>query len=163
MFFAYYIHQSDVQMVKQIFDNKIDEAKLIEIKIPVHFPTMQDWTEYAVIEGQIQLKDAYYNYVRLKMTHDTMFFICIPNSAKTRLVHANIIDARQISDVPLSKKGQEQSVKKINGLSDYNLQAFKYSYAEFGKLLTPDNMKAASMQLTRPYIDSPGEPPDFTS
>ena len=163
MFFAYYIHQSDVQMVKQIFDNKIDEAKLIEIKIPVHFPTMQDWTEYAVVEGQIQLKDAYYNYVRLKMTHDTMFFVCIPNATKTRLVHANIIDAKQISDVPLSKKGQESPVKKINTLSDYNLQAFKYSYAEFGQLITTGDIKAAFMQLTKPYIESPGKPPNFIS
>jgi hypothetical protein len=41
-------------MVKQIFDNKIDDAKLIEIKIPVNMPTIQDWTEYEEIVGQIQ-------------------------------------------------------------------------------------------------------------
>jgi len=163
LLFQYYIHQSDVQMVKQIFDNKIDETKLIEIKIPVHFPTMQDWNEYAVVEGQIQLKDAYYNYVRLKMTRDTMFFVCIPNATKTRLVNANIITARQIADVPLTKKGQDPSVKKINTLSDYNLQLFKYGYTGFEKQLPINNIKAALLQTCSPYIESPGKPPNFIS
>jgi len=161
LLFQYYIHQSDVQMVKQIFDNKIDETKLIEIKIPVHFPTMQDWDDYAVVEGQIQLKDAYYNYVRLKMTRDTMFFVCIPNATKTRLVTANIITAKEIADVPLTKKGQNPSVKKTNALGDYNFQAFRYTYSDFEKQLTPDNIKAVLLKTTRPYIESPGKPPNF--
>lgn len=147
-------------MVKQIFDNKIDETKLIEIKIPAYFPTMQDWEDYASVEGQIQLKDAYYNYVRLKMTRDTMYFICIPNATKTRLVNANIITAKEIADVPLSKKGQESPVKKINTLSDYNLQEFQYGYAEFSIQLTTDNIKAEMLKTTRPYIESPGKPPN---
>jgi hypothetical protein len=39
------------------------------------------------------------------VTQDTMSFICIANSVKTRLVNANLIIAKEISDVPLSKKG----------------------------------------------------------
>ena len=107
LLFQYYIHQSDVKMVKEIFDNKVDNAKLIEIKIPVNMPTIQDWDEYEVITGQIQLKDAYYNYVRLRMTRDTMYFVCVPNTNKTRLVNANIITAKEINDVPISKKGHD--------------------------------------------------------
>jgi hypothetical protein len=150
-------------MVKQIFDNKIDETKLLEIKIPVHFPTMTDWTEYAVVEGQIQLKDAYYNYVRLKMTRDTMFFICIPNTAKTRLVQANIITAKEISDVPLTKKGHDASFKKVNTLSEYNLKTFHYDYSGVARLLPSESTRSASLKLCRPYIDSPGKPPNFIS
>jgi hypothetical protein len=150
-------------MVKQIFDNKIDETKLMELKIPVHFPTMTDWTEYAVIEGQIQLKDAYYNYIRLKMTRDTMYFICIPNTAKTRLVQANIVTAKEISDVPLTKKGHDASVKKVNTLSEYNLKTFRYNYSGVAKLLPSESMQPGSLKLCKPYIDSPGKPPNFIS
>jgi hypothetical protein len=147
-------------MVKQIFDNKINNANLIEIKIPVHMPTMTNWTDYEVVEGQIQLKDAYYNYVRLKMTRDTMFFVCIPNSTKTRLVNANVITAKEINDVPLSKKGHDSAVKKINVLSEYNLQAFEYKYSEFEIHLKKGD-KLLSYRLNDPYIDSPGKPPNF--
>lgn len=162
LLFQYYIHKSDVQMVKQIFDNKIDNAKLLEIKIPVNMPTVQDWTEYEVVQGQIQLKDAYYNYVRLKMTRDTMYFICIPNTVKTRLVNANIITAKEINDVPLSKKGHDTTIKKVNTLSEYNLQAFQYNYLAFETQLKPGN-KSVSFKLNSPFIDSPGKPPNFIS
>jgi len=45
-------------MVKQVYDNKISNAKLIELKIPVHMPTVLNWSEYAVVAGQIQLRKA---------------------------------------------------------------------------------------------------------
>jgi hypothetical protein len=149
-------------MVKQIFDNKIDNTKLIEIKIPVNMPTIQDWNEYEVITGQIQLKDAFYNYVRLKMTRDTMYFVCLANTAKTRLVNANIITAKEISDVPISKKGHEPLSKKVNVLSEYNFQAFQYDHSVFGTFLK-HNSKPVSFQLNKPFIESPGKPPDFIS
>lgn len=124
-------------------------------------PTIQDWTEYEVIEGQIQLKDAYYNYVRLKMTRDTMYFVCIPNTAKTRLEKANIIIAKEISDVPLTKKGQQPAAKKVNTvLSEYNLQAFNYTYSAFGEAVNTNNNGFIPTQLHHPYISSPGKPPD---
>ena len=162
LFFQYYIHQADVQMVKKIYSNKINDAKLIEIKIPVHFPTIVDWDDYADIAGQIQLKDAYYNYVRLKMTRDTMYIVCLPNTVKTHLVNANIITAKEISDVPLNKDSHNPTVKKVSALSEYNLQAFQYNYSEFGIFLKRHPMPVA-VQLTTPFIESPGKPPNFIS
>ena len=149
-------------MVKQIFENKIDQTKLIELKIPVNMPTISDWAEYEEIVGQIQLKDAYYNYVRLKMTRDTMYFICLQNTDKTRLVNANIITVKEISDVPVSKKGQSPVSKKANTLSEYNLQAFKYNYAAFSVFLKTYHAVLSS-QLNKPFIESPGKPPNFIS
>ena len=149
-------------MVKQIFDNKIDDTKLIELKIPVSMPTIQDWTDYEEIVGQIQLKDAYYTYVRLKMTRDTMYLICLANTAKTQLVKANIIAAKEISDVPVNKKGQEPVSKRVNTLSEYNLQSFKYHYAADGSFFNHDP-NSLRFRLTDPFIESPGKPPNFIS
>jgi len=160
--FGYYIHQSDVQMVKQIFDNKIDDTKLVELKIPVNMPTIQDWTDYEEIVGQIQLKDAYYTYVRLKMTRDTMYMICLANTAKTQLVKANVIAAKEISDVPVNKKGQEPVTKRVNTLSEYNLQSFKYQYAADGSFIKHEP-NSRRLRLTNPFIESPGKPPNFIS
>lgn len=149
-------------MVKQVFDSKINDAKLIEIKIPVHSPTLTDWDDYEVVSGQIELKDAYYNYVKLKITRDTMYFVCLPNTAKTRLVNANIITAKEISDVPLSKNGHAPAVKKVNTLSEYNLQAFNYSFSGFGIFINQNN-GSVTFKITRPFIESPGKPPNFAA
>jgi len=158
--FEYYIHKADAQMVKEVFANKIDDTKLIELKIPVHFATLTNWDDYEVVSGQIQLKDAFYNYVKLKMTRDTMYVVCLPNTTKTRLVNANLVTAKEISDVPISKNNHSPLTKKANTLSEYNLQAFVYNYAEIGTSLARIDAKHFS-ELKNPYIESPGKPPNF--
>jgi hypothetical protein len=161
LLFAYYIHKADVQMVKQVFDNKInDDKQLIEIKIPAHFSTFASTGEYEMVSGQIQLKNAYYNYVRLKVTQDTMYFVCLPNTAKTRLVKANIVTAKEISDVPISKNSHNPSVKKVVSLSEYNLQSFIYCYAAYGTFVK-QSKRAVTHKLIAPFIESPGKPPNF--
>ena len=148
-------------MVKQVFDNKInDDKNLIEIKIPAHFSTFASTGEYEMVSGQIQLKNAYYNYVRLKVTQDTMYFVCLPNIAKTRLVNANIVTAKEISDVPINKNAHSPSVKKVISLSEYNLQAFIYSYSAYATLVK-QNKRPVTHKLIVPFIESPGKPPNF--
>lgn len=159
--YAYFINQADVQMVKQLYSSNINDAKLIELKIPVHMPTVENQTEYEVVTGQIQLKDAYYDYVKLRMTRDTMYFVCLPNKAKTQLVKANLVTAKEIADVPLNKKA-DPAAKKVNSISEYNLQTFSYQYTLVGINVTAPQATESS-RPNNPYIESPGKPPNSIS
>ena len=159
LLFEYYIHKADTQMVKEVFSNKIDNNKLILLKIPVHLPTQENQSEFEDVAGQIQLKDAYYNYIRLKITRDTAYFVCLPNTAKTRLVNANIYTAKEISDVPLSKSSHAPMVKKVNMLSEYKLEAFQYNYAAIGAYVKYNAFVKPTI-INDPFIESPGKPPN---
>jgi len=161
LLYQYYIHQADAQMVREVYSRAINDSRFIELKIPVDMPTVTDQDDYQVVAGQIELKDAFYNYVKFKATRDTLYFICLPNKAKTRLVNANIITAKEISDVPVNKKG-DTAAKKINSLSEYNLQAFSYQHNVFGTLVKAQ-YQFESLRLNSPYIESPGKPPNFIS
>lgn len=121
-------------------------------------PTVNDWDQYETIAGQIQLKGAYYNYVKLKMTHDTMYLVCYANTEKTRLVKANIITAKEFTDVPMSKKS-DAVAKKLNTLSEYNVQAFEYTHSIQGNSVM-DHYCPVSLSVSSPYIESPGKPPN---
>ena len=163
LFFQYFINQSENQIVKQIYENKVDATQLIQIKIPVSNPHMQDWKDYEKVQGQIQLKDNYYNYVGVKMTKDTMYLVCIANSVKTRLVSANLIVAKNMADVPLNKKGSDAGqVKKASGGFEYQIPSSHYSYVAFSTTLK-GHENPISAKLTHPYIESPGKPPNFSS
>lgn len=158
--FQYFIHQSEVQIVKEIYENKVDATKLVEIKIPVHLPNIHSWNSYVHDQGQLQLKGVYYNYLRYKVTQDTMSFICIANSVKTRLVNANLIIAKEISDVPLSKKGaHDSSQKKVNTGSEYSFQVMHYQFLSYGRTLK-EKPNPISYHLNSPFIESPGKPPN---
>ncbi|QEC74483.1 hypothetical protein [Mucilaginibacter ginsenosidivorax] len=158
--FQYFIHQSEVQIVKEIYENKIDATKLVEIKIPVHLPGIKKWDHYVRDNGQLQLKGVYYNYLRYKMSPDTMSFICIANSVKTRLVSANLVIAKEINDVPLSKKGHD-SLKKSGTGNDYSFQVIDYQFIAFSTQLKAVASPIA-YHVNDPYIESPGKPPNFT-
>lgn len=160
LIFQYFIHQSEVQIVKNIYENKVDATQLIQIKLPIHSPGIQDWPDYEHVQGQIQLKDAYYHYVGVKMTRDTMYLVCIANSTKTRLENAALIVAKNVSDVPVSKKGQEAPVKKTSVGFECNIPSAQDKLLAFSdSFLKREN--PISINLTNPYIESPGKPPNF--
>ncbi|MDB5025146.1 MAG: hypothetical protein JWP78_2901 [Mucilaginibacter sp.] len=143
-----------------MYENKVSAQKLVELKVPVNMPTIQDWAEYEHIEGQIQLNNAYYNYVRLKMTRDTMYLICLPNNAKANLIKANVIMVKNLNDVPLSKKGANNSTtKKAEWGYDNVYQVVKCDYKPPAELVREINNTLA-VDLTNPYIESPGKPPN---
>jgi hypothetical protein len=160
LIFQYFIHQSEVKIIKQIYENKVDATQLVQIKIPVHNAGASDWADYEHVQGQIQLKDGFYNYVGVKMTRDTMFLVCIANSVKTKLFNANIIVAKNVSDAPLSKKGQESPIKKASQVSsEYNNPAVSFTFLSFTDLIDRRENPISS-KLTHPYIESPGKPPN---
>lgn len=144
-----------------MYDNKVNSQKLLELKVPVNMPTIQDWTEYEHIEGQIQLNNTYYSYVRLKMTRDTMYLICLPNNTKTNLVKANVIMAKNLSDVPLSKKGATNPLtKKINLVYDDVVQVSPCTYGPLANIIKAVTATTRFAHLSNPYIESPGKPPN---
>lgn len=157
--FQYFIQRSDVEIVKQMYDNKESSAKLIELKVPVHMPTIQDWADYEHVTGQIQLSDGYYNYVGIKMTRDTMSLLCLPNHVKDKLVKANLIIAKDINDVPLSKKGAAPVMKKVIELYNEPYQLLKNDKRSFTELAKPV-VYSSIQHPDHPYIESPGKPPN---
>ena len=161
--FQYFMNRSDDQLVNQLYGNGASSSKLIKLKIPVHMPTLDDWTDYANIQGQVQVKDAYYNYVRLKMTKDTLYLICLPNTVKANLAKANIIMTKNLNDIPLNKKGaNNSSTKKAESAYEHFYQIIKCDYTPLAKMvkICP---RSEIPHLSHPYIESPGKPPNTAS
>lgn len=159
--FAYFIHRSEQQITKQIYENKVDATQLVQIKVPVHTPGIKDWPDYERVQGQVQLKDGFYNYVGMKMTHDTIYLVCVANEVKSKLFNATTIMAKNVSDAPLSKKGQDTPVKKLNSpVSEYNIPLISYRFLTF-KDGCLKRANFISSILTHPYIESPGKPPNY--
>jgi hypothetical protein len=156
--FQYVIYRSDAAIIENINHNRYKSAELVEVKIPVHLTT-EDWHEYAVISGQVQLKDHSYNYAELKLTRDTMYLLCIPNSDKSRLINANIIYAKQVNDIPLNKKSHIPPIKKSIEESEYLYYTLTdmASLQESSKKPAPDYNYSAIIKIP---LTTPGQPPE---
>ena len=157
--YEYFVYQSDKHFNEQISMNKYAVDDLVSVKVPVNMPTIDDWKDYSYVSGQIKFKDNSYNYVKLKMTKDTIFLMCIPNYKKTKLLNQNIIDARKIADIPVNRKDHVPFGKVIS-LSDYNYLTIQYTF--FSPVVT---LKVAvnniGANLVKCFLPGPIQPPEL--
>jgi hypothetical protein len=162
LFFQYMIGRSDNKIINRINHNHYRNSDLVEVKVPVHLPTLQDWTEFEQVSGQVQFKNNKYNYAEIRMTRDTLYLLVIPNHDRTKLVNANIIYAKQISDIPSSKNARNSSVKKSISESEYlyvTLNCRPATPLEFAK----GYRSYAFLNIISPSLDVPGKPPETKS
>jgi hypothetical protein len=125
--YQYFVYESDKLFNDRIGMSLYNVHDLVEIKVPAHTEGAQGWSGYERINGQIQFKNTCYNYVRLQITGDTIYLACIPNYEKSRLFNQNIIDAREIDDIPVNKK-DHVPYGKIIDLGSYNYPAALFSF-----------------------------------
>ncbi len=155
MLYQYFIYQSDKVMNEHIAKDQYNVNDLVQVKIPVSMPGISNETTYQSISGKIQFRNGCYNYVKLKLTTDTMFVMCIPNYEKTRLVSSNIICAKQLADLPASKHDNLPSLKK-SGQDIYNLVTFNlYLNSSVVNLQSFNVFKAVNIKkgmTTKPFL-----------
>ena len=158
MFYEYLIYQSDKLFEAQIDKNHYNVNDLTEICIPANMQNITDWKNYVNLSGRVQFADAAYNYVKIRMTRTAIYLVCIPNYPTTHLSAQNIIDVRQIPDIPVSKK-DHVPVGKVN-FTTYNHQNISYRFVTpvltGGKIVTP-----IQIFLPDATISGPGQPPDM--
>lgn len=161
LFFQYMINRSDSNIINQINNNRYHNSDLVEVKIPVNLPTLQDWTEFETVSGQVQFKNNKYNYAQIKMTRDTLYLLVIPNHDRTKLVNANIIYAKQVNDIPVNKKSHNSLLKKSISESEYHYIALNYK-----STVSVYNNRCygayAFLNTIKPFLGVPGQPPEIS-
>ncbi len=162
LFSQYLVYQSDKFASEQISKDQYDAANLIEVKIPQHMPQVQDWKSYARISGQIRFNNAAYNYVKLRVTKDTLYVQCVPNYQTTKLLTANVITAKQLNDIPVNKKTHESSGKKSGIDFKYDHPVMTYYFAP--QVFAIQNYRnSISINIDQPLILTASRPPAFLS
>jgi hypothetical protein len=157
LFHEYLVYQSDKLFDKEINQNHYNVDDLTEIRIPINMPGLENWKSYQNLRGRIQFGNTAYNYVKIKMTRNAIYLVCIPNYATTHLYDINIINATQIPDIPVPKK-DHVPFGKIN-LATYNHQSMYYKFS------TPIFMIRKVIyyeqaNILHSIITGPGRPPD---
>ena len=156
-FHEYLVYKSDKLFNKQISEHHYSINDLTAIRIPVNMPGFADWKNYQNLNGRVQFENSAYNYVKIKITKNAIYLVCIPNYPTTHLSDQNIIDARQIPDIPVPKK-EHVPFGKIN-LAAYNCQTIYYKFSvpiiETSKTITNHHSF-----ILNSCISGPGQPPD---
>jgi len=161
-FFQYLISRSNQQAVRQLDNNNYADENLVEVKIPINLPYSANWKNYERYDGEIEYKGTHYNYVKRKLSNDTLYVLCLPNQKKNELYSAKNNFIKQITDVTSGKKSNEPSTKKSSPVSEYNNQITQYDFNTNNIFVKQPGIFISHL-LTTFFIATPGQPPDTTA
>lgn len=120
LLFSLIIKKSDKELVSSL-DNKLYKIEdLLEIKIPVYLPYVANQQNYERIDGELEFNGVYYNYVKRKISRDTLYLLCVYNEAKTRLDNARLSYGQQVNDFPSDNSSHTAVIKKNWAGNEYN-------------------------------------------
>ncbi|WP_428329757.1 hypothetical protein [Mucilaginibacter sp.] len=155
--YEYMVYKSDTLYNQQTKVGRYNINDLTEIKIPADMHGISDWTAYENVSGQVKFAYASYNYVKMKVTHDAIYLMCVPNYETTHLTAQNIIHAEHIKDIPVSKKQHVPYGKTILfGKSEFAFVNFEFN-APFKNVKT--TVANPVQQLISHNVGIPEQPP----
>jgi hypothetical protein len=161
---ALVVHAIAVYRSDRFFERQIDRGlynihDLTEIRIPTNAPRKTEWRNYESTCGAVMFAHNAYNYVAMKVTKGAIYLLCVPNYKTTHLCRNNIIDARMIPDIPVSKKDHVPFEKAVN-LSVFHYYHTEYCFCTPVLAITTSPGDTAA-QVTKPAIRTAGQPPEI--
>ncbi|HEV8084673.1 MAG TPA: hypothetical protein VGP55_15810 [Chitinophagaceae bacterium] len=160
----YLQHKADIQLEARLDKKQYDESQLIELKVAIHLPYQISWAEYERYDGEISLNGTLYNYVERKVSNDTLYLKCLPNTKKMHLETAkddffkNTNDLAQNNNSQKSGNSKTMMFKKMTG-------DFYQTNLLFSASLIPGPVHLFAVYVEQYLLSStrvsPEQPPDL--
>ncbi|MBT1704772.1 hypothetical protein [Chryseosolibacter indicus] len=151
-----YRHQ---QNLLQSFDNgSYDKHLTTLIKIPIAIPYAGEQQSYQRVDGSFEHRGEFYKLIKQKLSHDTLYVVCIKDKNTKRINHALKDYAKTLTDNNPSqhKHGGKLS---INFLKDYCTTTFTIRPAADAWMRTVSNFLTTG-SLIPSYFCSIVHPPE---
>ncbi len=158
-FFRYYINQSNQQIAQQADNSGYSDAELTEIKIKLNLPYVTDWSGYERYDGEMELDGKHYNYVKRKISRDTLYLLCLPNETRTKLSIEKIDYAAKVNDMPAGKDNTNSSVKQHTLLNEFSQKIIYFDFSVAGPVTRTENFYTCA-DLPDTYIGCIAQPPE---
>lgn len=158
--FRYFIKQSSQQLTQKIDNHSYKDSELIEIKVALNLPYITASSDYQRLDGEITINGKHHNYVKRKVSEDTLYLLCLPNKQKDKLQLAKSDYGKIVND--FDDKENESAVKKSNIFNQYHQVLSEYSFTSPNKLLV-SQFSFYSFFFPDSYTGQDGKPPQLNS
>jgi hypothetical protein len=121
--------RESVVFQSQLDNEQYSEEDLITIKTPLNLPYYSSTTDFERAYGSVEVNGMIYEYVKRRVSQDTLELLCIPNKTKAHL------QSTQNAFVKLSVDGSSFPNEKKSAntfkitLPDYFQQDSEYTFA----------------------------------
>jgi len=95
------------KLEQRISAGNYSDEQLVEIQIPLNMPYYSD-KGYENVYGEADWNGDHYRYVKRKVTGNTLYLLCLPNTEKNSIVKVKDEFTKAVNDVPANKQGSQQ-------------------------------------------------------
>lgn len=153
---SYLEQKATVRLEQKLDAGKYDLSQLVEVKIPLHLPYYNEQRDYETFYGEVELNGQSYQYVKRKISGDTLFLLCIQHTEKNDInlaksdyfksVNNLQHDGQQKGNQPASVKlmlseflpvSNDQLADALQDNLSGSLNSFNVSYSSQFNPLTP--------------------------
>jgi hypothetical protein len=158
--FSYLGERSSAQLSSKINSENYNGEELVEIKVPLNLPYQLASNNYERFDGEIDVDGQHHQYVKRKISQDTLYLLCIPNTQKDKLQIAKTEFSKKVND--FDSKGKNETVKKANFTAEYNQQTSEYYLISPEAIASPAQISYTT-DLCDSFIGLHGKPPQINS
>ena len=109
-------NKATAKLEQNISIGNYSEDQLVEIKIPLNMPYYSN-KEYENAYGEAEWNGVHYRFVKRKVSGNTLYLMCLPNTEKNSIVKAKDEFTKAVNDVPSNKQGSQQKNNLIKLLT----------------------------------------------
>ncbi|HRN55227.1 MAG TPA: hypothetical protein PLL71_02180 [Agriterribacter sp.] len=159
----YWETQGDAKLEARLDQQQYDEKDLIEVKIPIHLPYHNNWSDFERYDGEIDIDGVHYKYVKRKIFNDSLILLCIPNNIKIKISTARDEFFSLVNDLQKDAANTKSSHSSFSfhfSGGDYLCQ----EYEDWNMAVETDAIVyycPASVPLLSFSATSPWQPPDL--
>jgi hypothetical protein len=128
MVVEYMQQKINTQLEARLDNNSYDISRLIELKVPLNLPYPASWSGYQRFDGEVEVNGLLYKYVERKISNDTLYVKCIPNTKKMHLEAAKNDFFKNTNDLAQNDSNKSDNSKSItfkNQQSEYDQHSFE--------------------------------------
>ena len=153
-------NNATADLEQKITAGAYSDDQLVEIRIPLNMPYYSD-KDYENIYGETDWNGQHYRYVKRKVSNNTLYLLCLPNTEKTSLVKIKNEFGKAVNDIPTDKQGSNQKNSFIKLLTAEYKKTESFTYE--------DGISSLSLQFIERNISAnsvyaplaEGQPPEI--
>ncbi len=126
---------NESNLALQLDNEQYDDADLISIKTPLNLPYYTNSKEYERAYGSIEIEGIEYEYVKRRVSNDSLELLCLPDKIHQKLQSAKVDFFKMSNDIPGSSQNKKNTSLK-NVLPEFCEQLSAYSFNPVYKIGT---------------------------
>lgn len=150
LFISWFESRETAHWEARLDNEQYDTRQLILLKVSADMlPYSNASTSFERTDGDIQIGNIHYRYVRKRLYNDSVEFLCIADQETSRLRSVKHDLLRLVTDIPDSGHGKSSSTAKA---SQVLLKAFREDFPGFtccnspARLVPPGFLQAAALR-----------------